>query len=284
MSILSNQNDLFQINNQLNEINSTEIISSRIIHQTKDYQLFKPYHLQRELQQKNLQKLREAIERHNLLGQNPIQVIRSDKNILDYNHPYLITNGNHRYFVAKEKNLFISFIDVSDDFNPNDLIDTGYCLSKWAPSQFLQFYVKQNYEHYIRFDHFHKDLGLDIHTALPLSTEFSKRTRLGDRFRKGEFLFEDEDKRRKEIILGKEFLNALVAYGCATKDFLNNSAFFDGYSKLMNHPAYNHKKLIEGIESGGKDTSLRLPNFTFRHKFYEWFKYNLLKVKPENEM
>lgn len=287
---ISNQIDILQQKNELNGSNSTDIICGETkssnhynIQFSKDYRLFKPYHLQRELQPKNLQNLREAIDRHNLLAQNPIQVIRSDPDKLDYDHPYLITNGNHRFTIAKEKDLEFSFMDVTVDFDPNDLIDTGYCLSKWGISQFLQFYVKQGVEDYIKFDKFYKELGLDIHTALPLTTEFSKRGRLGDRFRKGHFRFEDEEKRRKELYLGKEFLSVLVAYGCATKDFLNNSAFFDGYIKLMNHPSFGHKKLIQGIESGGKDTSLRLPNFTYRHKFYEWFKYNLLKVNPEDE-
>lgn len=284
MSIMSNHADTIQQKNQLNQIKDTEIISIRSIHKSKDYELFKPYYLQRELQQKNLQKLREAIDRHNLLGQNPIQVIRSDAKLLDIEHPYLITNGNHRFTIAKEKNLEVFFIDVSDDFDPNDLIDTGHCLSKWAIPQFLQFYLKQGKEDYIKFDRFYKEMGLDIHTALPLTTEFSKQSRLSDRFRKGEFIFIDEDKRRKEITLAREFLNVLVAYGCAKKDFLNNSAFFEGYIKLMNHPEYNHKKLIQSIESGGKDTSLRLPNYNYRHQFYEWFKYNLLKVNPETEL
>ncbi len=281
---LSAQLDLYQQQNELNQTNSTEIISERKIFYSKSYKLFKPYHLQRELQTKNLQKLREAIDRHNLLSQNPIQVIRSHPEKLDEENPYLITNGNHRFAIAKEKDLEIYFMDVSDDFDPNDLIDTGYCLSKWAIPQFLQFYVKQKKEDYIKFDRFYKDMQLDIHTALPLTTEFSKQSRLSDRFRKGEFIFIDEDKRRKEITLGKEFLSVLVAYGCAKKEFLSNSAFFEGYIKLMNHPDYNHKKLIQNIEAGGKDTSLRLPNYNYRHQFYEWFKYNLLKVNPENEL
>jgi hypothetical protein len=288
---ISNNHELNQEKNQLNKTimpelscGVNELSKAREIFCTKEYHLFKPYYLQRELQQKNLASLREAIERHNLLSQHPIHVIRSHPDIVDEEHPYLITSGNHRFTIGKEKELEVYFMDISDDFQNNDLIDTGHCLSKWAVPQFLQYYVKLGKEDYIKFDKFRTDLGLDIHTALPLTTEFSKRSRLSDAFRRGEFRFIDEDVRRKEITLGKEFLNILVLYGVANKGFLNNSAFFDGYIKLMKRSDYNQKKLMDRVIAGGKKGKFKLSNFAHRHQFYEWFKTELLMVNPEEEL
>ncbi len=79
-------------------------------------------------------------------------------------------------------------------------------------------------------------------------------------------------------------MQVLVQYGCATKGFLSNSAFFDGYIKMMSRDDYNQKKIIDRVKAGGKKDKFKLPNFAHRHQFYDWFKRELLLVDPESEI
>src|SRR5947207_13048631 len=56
------------------------------------YSLFKPHPLQRNIEPRNLDRIRESIEQHNLLHENPIHVTAS----LDPSCSYWVFDGNHR--------------------------------------------------------------------------------------------------------------------------------------------------------------------------------------------
>lgn len=285
---IENTNNLFELKDQTTAITPSDQnknLEVPKIYVTTNYKLFVSHDLQRNLQNRNLERLKEAIQRHNLLSQFPIKVIRSNPGIVDENNPYKITDGNHRFTVAKELQLPIYYMDISGNFIPNDLIDTGYCLSKWAIPQFQQFYCKQGLDDYIRFDRFYKDFDLDIHTALPLSTLPKNRRGLSDRFRKGLFKFDNENERRYEMQAAIEFLKTCIAYGIAKKDFFNNSCFFDGYFRLMEHPKFDQNKLIKQIGKGTKDGgNIFIPFFTKSTLYYQWFKYNLLRIDQKSEL
>lgn len=287
-SDILNSNNLFETENQPSSsisIDQNKNLEPLKIHVTNNYKMFVPHDLQRNLQTRNLERLKDAIQRHNLLSQFPIKVIRSNSDIVNDEHPYRITDGNHRFTIAKELQLPIYYMDITGNFILNDLIDTGYCLSKWAIPQFQQFYSKQGVEDYIRFERFYKDFELDIHTALPLTTLPKNRRGLSDRFRKGQFKFNDENQRRFEMHIAVEFLKSCIAYGIAKKDFFSNSCFFDGFFKLMEHPKFDQNKLMKQIGKGPKEGgNILIPFFTKSTLYYQWFKYNLLKIDQKNEI
>lgn len=254
------------------------IVAPPIIHMSTNYKLFVPHELQRKLQEKNLKRLRESTLRHNLMHEYPIKVIQTYPQV-DEDHPYLVTDGNHRREICKELDIPIYFI-ISNDFVPNDIIDTGYCLSRWAIPQFCDFYCKLGKQSYINFRKFVDDFDLDMLTALPITKLPKNRKALSEIFRTGEFTFEDEQDVRHRIYLAKEFLDKLIGFGLAKKDLKDNSNFYDGFFKLMSHAKYDQKKLIARFDDKRIQLS-HVPTFTKHMQFYECFKYHFLGVKEE---
>jgi hypothetical protein len=123
-------------------------------------------------------------------------------------------------------------------------------------------------------------MELDLNTAIPISTPENQRTRLVERFRKGEFKFIEEDKCRYEIGLAKEFLQTLIAHGCAKKQTYSNSAYYDAYRKILLNQLFNHKRMISDIQYGKKVIPI-LPMFEKKSHFFQWFEANLLNIKQD---
>ncbi len=248
-----------------------------IIHMSTNYKLFVPHDLQRKLQEKNLKRLRESALRHNLMHENAIKVVQTHA-IVDEDHPYLVVDGNHRKQICQELHIPIYFI-ICNNFIPNDIIDTGYCVSKWSTPLFCDFYCKFGIQPYINFRKFTEDFGLDMHTALPITKAPKNRKGLSEIFRTGNFTFDDEQEVRNRTYLATQFLERLISYGMARKDLKNNSNFYCGFSKLMNHPDYDQKKLLDKFDK--KMTIERVPTFTRPTQFYECFKHHFLNARGE---
>jgi hypothetical protein len=291
MSNCLSQNEFSEnsLNDTLNQLSSPQQNQSESkniskeppkIFSSTDYKLFEPFHLQRKLQDRNLNRLRESIERHNLLHEYPITVLKPQGEVNESNR-YQITNGNHRFTIALEKQLPIYFI-IADDFHINDIVDTGYCLSKWTTPQFCEFYCKLGNQEYINFKKFCDDFKLDICTALPLSKRPSERKGLSNIFRSGEFVFNNELERRREVDEVCRFLDKCISYSLAPKSFFSNSEFFDAYIKLMKHDKYNFKEVMSKFDH----KTIKLPkisNFSSNMEFFNFLKEYYLRIDPMKE-
>lgn len=277
--LLNNLNFQKENNNSATEINNKIIYNEPPkIHVSTNYKLFVPHDLQRKLQDKNLKRLRESTLRHNLMHEYPIHVIQ-EHTIVDEDHPYKVVDGNHRRVICQELQIPIYFM-ICNDFRNNDIIDTGYCLSKWSIPQFCEFYCKLGKESYIKFKKFVDDFNLDILTALPITKLPKNRTGLSDSFRIGNFTFDDEQEVRHRVYLAIEFLDKLISFGLAKKELRDNSNFFDGFFKLMNHPQYDQKRMIERFTNKRVHLT-HVPTFSRHMQFYECFKCHFLGVKEE---
>ena len=293
LSEIEVQNNTPTINNSNNlvphsscgtqKINNSEIKKPPTIHASIQYNHFKPHPLQRKISQKNLNELRKSIEDHDLTSQYPLKVIQPIGEVSESN-PYLVWDGNHRYKIIVERQTPVYF-SICEDFQERDIINTGYSLSKWNIEHFCDYYCKLGYEEYQKFKKFHTDFRLDKKTALPLTKEPKNRTYLSDIFRNGDFIFENEREIRFKVELTVKFLEKLISFKMASNAFLRNSHFFDGFIKLMQHKSFNFEKLINNVEKHGtKELDTKIPNFTKFIQYYNFFKYNFLGVKPENEI
>lgn len=274
-----NQNNNFSAN-EFNRVSKNIQIPPQIM-VSSNYKLFKPHPLQRELSIRNLNRLRESIEKHDLSAQHPLKVILSAKEVSEEN-PYLIWDGNHRYQILLEKQKPIYFM-ISDSFIDSDITTTGYCLSQWNIHHFCEYFCKLGKEEYIKFRKFYQDFNLDIKTALPLTRDPKNRKGLPNIFREGKFIFDNERDRRHRIELGVQFLEKCITYKLATKDFYRNSDFFDGFAKLIDRPDFNMKKILDNVEKGSKKEA-KIPKFSKFTQFYNLFKEDFLGVKPENDI
>ena len=209
---------------------------------SKDYNLFKSNYYNRKLQKKNLLQLKESVLQHNLLSVNPI-ICTKDLEIID---------GNHRYEVCKELNLPLYYC-VIDKFQIEYLINLNFSLSKWGPHQFLELYCKLDKVEYIKFKKFMDDFGFDVYLALPLTKKRDFRTRLNEKFRKGEFVFEDEQNIRNVVSCAQEFLKAGIEKLLFKRIRSKDVAFYDAYEKVMQKDDFNQKIMLEKLGKFGLD-------------------------------
>lgn len=246
-----------------------------------NYKLFKPHPLQRELSVRNLNRLRESIEKHDLTSQHPLKVISPINEVTEEN-PYLIWDGNHRFQILLEKQMPVYFM-VSEDFVDSDITSTGYCLSKWNTHHFCEYFCKLGKEEYIKFKKFYTDFHLDIQTALPLTRDPKNRRGLPGIFRDGKFNFDNERDRRHKVELAVQFLEKCITYKLATRDFYANSVFFDGFIKLIDRPEFDMQKILTKVEKGSKKEA-KIPRFNKFTQFYNLFKEDFLGIKPEDDI
>lgn len=214
---------------------------------TQDYNLFKSHFYNRSLQKTNLVKLKESISRNNLLSVNPIICIKSlegDGTTLD------IIDGFHRFNVAKELKIPVHYV-ILENFDIQMLIDLNFSLSKWGPFQFLELYCKMGKEEYLKFKKFQNDFNLDIFLALPLTKKRDFRRKLSEDFRKGQFVFDNEEQIRNKIKCAMEFLLLAKELLLFKPNPHKDLAFFDGYSKLMDMEEFNQEVMMNKLKKFG---------------------------------
>ncbi len=216
-----------------------------MINITEDYNKFKPFFLNRSLQKRNLEKIKHSIEKDNLLNLNPIIVT----------HDFEILDGQHRFEAARSLNVPIHYIQMPkttlDDL-VNILITFNFSLSKWGAFQFSELYCKLEKSEYLKFKKFQENFDLDIHLALPLSKLKDKRRNINDIFRKGDFIFSDEDKVYEIMRNGIEFLDVSreLLLIKSKKNFMTTQ-FFDAYAKAMDIKDYSQTKIIHQLKKYG---------------------------------
>lgn len=162
------------------------------IEKTFNYDLFKKHPLNREIKQSNLKSLIKSFEQINMLAFNPI-IVNPNMEILD---------GQHRLEVAKQLNLEVYYIVCPVDFkNCIYLLQTQ---KTWELEDYLEFYVKQNNENYIKLKTFveKNNLSIDLSCKI-LSKDAGKGLKIVD-FKSGKFVFPKDLSKTNEII--KDYL------------------------------------------------------------------------------
>lgn len=256
-----------------NETDNSKLISFKPpaqIQVSMQYSRFKSHPLQRNLEIKNLQRLRESVEQRDMLNENPIHVTPS----LDPSCDYWVFDGNHRFQICCEKQLPVYFI-VRQDFDPLDMVANNFNLSKWGVPQFMEFYIKLGNVEYEKFKKFYLDFNIHVYTALPLTKKQKDRYKVSETFRKGNFLFENEQEIRTWIMYATNFLNKCMEYGLVKQKMFRHVAYFDGYARVMEHPSFNQEKMLANVEKHG----LHLPVFSQSSEYYRTFKTNYLRVR-----
>lgn len=218
---------------------------SIMINVTTNYDKFKPFFLNRSIQKRNLENLKQSLEKDNLLNLNPI-IVTNDFEILD---------GQHRFHAAKDLNLPIHYIQMPKAELKDlvhILITFNYSLSKWGPYQFLELYCKLEYPEYLKFKQFQTEFGLDIHLALPLSRLRDKRRNINEVFRRGQFVFHDQEKITEILKNGQEFLNtAKELLLIRSKNTYLTTQYFDAYAKTMEMKEFSQTKMVHQLKKYG---------------------------------
>jgi len=121
----------------------TKIHTMNEIQKTKDYDLFKDFSSNREIDQKHLNRLIETIKSKNLLSINPI-IVDSEMRVID---------GQHRLEAAKILNLHIFYIS-GDEINRHDIFRLNSNQKNWKTMDYINFYTVEKVKAYLELSKF----------------------------------------------------------------------------------------------------------------------------------
>ena len=150
-----------------------------MIKKTKEYDMFVFVSDNRaKIDHGHVNTIVESIKQRNLLEYRPIEV----------NGKMEILDGQHRLLAAKALGVEI-YYDVKENINRKDMICLNISKS-WTSSDFLNYYVRNDYEEYKKLNAFIIKNSLTIKVAMNLSMGACGYNY--QKFKMGEYVFNDE--------------------------------------------------------------------------------------------
>lgn len=127
-----------------------------MILKTNDYSIFRKHSCNRDLNQENLNKIRNSINFKNMLSYRPIIV----------NKLMEVIDGQHRLEIAKQLNLEIYYI-IQEESENIDIVLLNNNQRGWGSHDYLNFYCRQGNEEYLKLRQFiEKNNIKDVANAL----------------------------------------------------------------------------------------------------------------------
>jgi len=204
-----------------------------MIKKTNQYEMFKFRIDNREkIDIHHVDKLVESIKARNMLEFRPL-IVNQDMEILD---------GQHRLLAAKKLGVDI-YYQIQQDAMPLDVIKLN--LNKnWTPADFLNFYVQQGNQEYIKLRDFAKSNNLSLKVALNIALGQTKISRT--QFRAGEFKFNYEISSEHLEICWEtiDYIRKMNGFSPYTL----SARFWAALLKLINHPYFKKEKWISNMK------------------------------------
>lgn len=153
---------------------------SPVIHNTKNYKLFRNLEGNRQVSEGHLFQLTKAIAKNNLLPYEPIVV----------NEKMEVIDGQHRLKIAEANNLTIYYV-IAKGTKLEDVQMINSSAKPWTAHDYLRSYVRLKKPAYIKLQQYVETYGLTISNALVF---FSKgKWARWSMFKRGEFTIDNEE-------------------------------------------------------------------------------------------
>lgn len=200
-----------------------------MIDKTTNYKLFKFREDNRAaICQSHVEKLYQCIKSKNLLSMRPIIV----------NENYEVIDGQHRLLAAEKLGVEI-YYKVEKSLDQKDIITLN--ISKaWGMHDFMNYYVKNGYEEYIKLQEFSKKNQLQLRIAYGLTTGSEKKGYSDFKMGKYKFtqdLYGDEIENCWRIIDYIKKMNGFSAY-------LNTYKFWSALTKMVRSENFDIDKFM----------------------------------------
>jgi hypothetical protein len=206
-----------------------------MIKKTKNYDIFKLRDDNRaKIDQAHIKKLIESIKSRNLLDLRPIYV---NKNME-------IIDGQHRLLAAKELGLDI-YYQLEDKLQIEDIIIMN-TNKNWTINDFFNFFIKNDYDEYIKLNNFIKKNNLDLKVGLDICV--GRQHEDYHNFKTGNFIFKNECEENLIEICWEtiDFIKKIKGY--ANCRFMKTARFWKALLRLIKHDTFNHKKWKNNLE------------------------------------
>lgn len=186
----------------------------------------------------------KSIEKHNMLQYKPID-INTDKEVID---------GQHRLRAARQLGVPIYYRTMIDA-QPKDLILLNQAKA-WGASDYLNYYVQNGYEEYVKMYKFMNDANLTLKVALSFLAGTS--TVAIKKFKEGEFIFAcDTVKEELEICHQTiEFIKSQIG----RVSWLDGARIWRSLAALVKQDNFNMEKWLKNL---GRMIHKIVPKATF---------------------
>lgn len=125
---------------------------------TKDYEKFKLLDLNRNLNRRHINELKDSISKNGYLMSNPI-IVNPDMEIID---------GQHRFMALKEQGLDVPYIVLDKDYDT--IIDLNTTQRKWAINDYINYYCEKDHNpHFLRLRRLCKELNLSATNIMTIA-------------------------------------------------------------------------------------------------------------------
>ena len=181
-----------------------------------------------------------------------------------------IFEGQHRYIACREMGLPIYYIIV-EGLTLEDAISINTVSKKWSAEDYFQHHLALGKPEYIRLKKFMDETGLSLHNARTFLDNISaKGTKQQSTFYNGDFVIEDYD-RSMEMFKKHMDYSACPAF--------NKAACKLAILKIMNHPQYDHERMVLKLEQLAYKITNRVSTTDYLVAFSDIYNYNASKDK-----
>lgn len=195
-----------------------------MIKNTKDYEMFKFRDDNRaKIDKYHVERIKNSIQSRNLLSMRPI-IVNKNMEVVD---------GQHRLLAAKELGIDI-YYTIEKDLDISDVIIMNTSKS-WGPLDYLNFYVKQGMDEYIKLDQFIKKNNLQFKVAFTLI--YGRAIKKFEEFRTGKFVM-PEHNYNESLDLCWETIDYIKKIQGGNL-WLKSARFWKSIINLFNHPDFD---------------------------------------------
>ncbi len=240
-----------------------------LITKTKDYERFKFRHDNRECIDRNhVNKIANSIKAKNLLEFRPI-LVDAEMNIID---------GQHRLLAAKQLGVDI-YYQQNTELESNDILVMNIN-KNWTFGDYLNYYVKNQNDEYIKLRDFAMKHNVSLKVALNITMGESKNAYKD--FKNGEYKFSTEDL-EKEIDICWDTVNYIKKMN-GYSPYTLSSRFWKALLRLVKHPDFCLKKWVHNREKMSSHFVAKVGTKEYVNLFesvYNWRNQNKISLDGE---
>ena len=202
--------------------------------QTTNYDMFKLRKDNRdEIKEIRIAELVASIKERNLLEYRPI-LVNADMEVMD---------GQHRFLAAKQLGLPIWY-DIQESLTPRDIIILNNA-KNWGNADYMNFYIKNGYQEYIKLNSYMKKNNIGLKIALSITAGHGRGAI--QKFRNGEYEFVDET-----LLTEIDECWNTIGYikklnGATLSGYTNTSKFWNALLKLVRHPEFESDRWYRNL-------------------------------------
>ena len=227
---------------------------NNIIYKTNDYSMFNLLKGNRIIKPSNLRKLDKSIEKKYLIS--PIMV----------NENYEIIDGQHRFYIAREKKLPLYYFIV-DGYGRNECEILNTVGTSWGSMDYLKSFVELEYPNYILLNDFMERNNEKLEISRIFFT-FTRGTDNTAKFKSGDFEIKDIEKTE---IFYRWYLDFKD-----TEPF-GKILFAHSIVLMFNHPEYNHERMMQKMKYQGYKMQTRSYMIEYQQLFSDIYNYKARK-------